>query len=506
MKDYNPDEHIILRDWCRERDISIDRALSRIDRALLRLPRVNNPHKQGLWDAEESYNPTSRVVLKKDWFILDEIFAELGAPKNYNIDLQVEWKKNEGEFESIRGYKYDVDYTYGSVKGSALTRLPDYIFRPPVLDMRGLTTASTEGFNWLPYVTLTAQSNDLFQLKVYAHRRANLDTGLLTLNAASFSVSLIEGTLSDVPGTALNTGIYEAFLTKSKMKEIVENYIEHDPKPKPKPVHKPLPAPKPEDDFVDYNNSLVTDVKDYEDIIDITADWSKIGKNFYKGTILSGNEDNSLYRFPKQRYLLTFAQHKNRIKAFGSLLDVKEVKINGVYIDFKKKGYAPSNKGTRYEAILTEEQADGILNPTLISLSDRVLSESKGVKRLDISNAFRVSGNTAKLTFFDTTYWLAEEPLWDEIIAKSSVDKGVYVNERYDCDDFMLAFKSECSRSYGLNSVGAALSISGEHAFCAIPYLSLNGDILFKFLEPQSDKWVVTDDPKYNLDKGFVIF
>ena len=96
VPEYDPAEHIILRYWLAEHDLSIvdflrdylpeaERRLGRNDL----LVEVTNPNVMQE-KAEGSYSPTRRAVRMADRHILDD-FADASQPFAYDTDLRVSW-------------------------------------------------------------------------------------------------------------------------------------------------------------------------------------------------------------------------------------------------------------------------------------------------------------------------------------------------------------------------------------------------------------------------------
>ena len=108
--------------------------------------------------------------------------------------------------------------------------------------------------------------------------------------------------------------------------------------------------------------------------------------------------------------------------------------------------------------------------------------------------------------FLDRQYVGLQLPVWSDVIRYTGVDKGKYVAERRDCDDFAKMFAAVCSHKLGVNGVGLVIDISAAHAYNAVLVVSGTGELMVKFLEPQTDRWVFPGDPGYALQAGVVVF
>ena len=113
-------------------------------------------------------------------------------------------------------------------------------------------------------------------------------------------------------------------------------------------------------------------------------------------------------------------------------------------------------------------------------------------------------GSDLQLILLDRKYWALPEEVWKDVLQYSGVDSHAYVDERFDCDDFAWSFKGNVAWKLRVNGVGTVVDFSGSHAYNVIIVVE-EEDIVFKFLEPQNDKWVV-GGPMYKMENGFVIF
>lgn len=106
----------------------------------------------------------------------------------------------------------------------------------------------------------------------------------------------------------------------------------------------------------------------------------------------------------------------------------------------------------------------------------------------------------------DKRYWGVPLEVWRTILQYTGVDQGQYRSERYDCDDFSLAFKAACSRKLGVNGVADVTDISGCHAFNAILIVGDEGSPVIQFLEPQNDRLIIAGHSGYPLGAGFALW
>ncbi|MDE0151712.1 MAG: hypothetical protein OXK80_04350 [Bdellovibrionales bacterium] len=230
-------DHIEIRKWANEKDIPIDKVFGFLDRESIPISEIDSPYKAGLVEAGESYSPTVRVVASEYSDEL-EAFAATVSPPNYSrtlsnvvwknaTDWSTEWKSASGDqtpdtgsYDLTADYEVDMDQThwlYG--------RSYSYIFRPPVLDMRGGSSISTDLFNWLPRMVLVNSSK---KIKIWGKWRVGKSDGTATgtnaplvINGVSVQMTLVSGTISTIPGSAKNHGQWEATLSASDFTTIL---------------------------------------------------------------------------------------------------------------------------------------------------------------------------------------------------------------------------------------------------------------------------------------------
>ena len=217
---------IILKDWAEENNVDFARLIIFLSRNNTPMPEIDNPYREALVAAGESYSPTLRTVSNTYQNKLNE-FKQSQAWVTYSRDIKVIWKtatdwstawkaSTEGNTPSSH---YDLTATYEADRDKTMwlitSRKYEYIFRPPVLDMRGATKTTTELFNWLPLIVL-APGN---KIKVWGTKV--IGEGPLTINGVAVSFTLVPGTISDVTGSNRNHGRWEATLSSSNYNAIL---------------------------------------------------------------------------------------------------------------------------------------------------------------------------------------------------------------------------------------------------------------------------------------------
>ena len=113
-------------------------------------------------------------------------------------------------------------------------------------------------------------------------------------------------------------------------------------------------------------------------------------------------------------------------------------------------------------------------------------------------------GSGLQIVLLDRQYWTLPETIWTDVIQYSGVDSHAYVDERFDCDDFAWSFKGNVAWKLRVNGVGTVVDFSGSHAYNVV-MVDEDGELVFKFMEPQNDRWVM-GGPMYLMQNGFVVF
>jgi len=97
--------------------------------------------------------------------------------------------------------------------------------------------------------------------------------------------------------------------------------------------------------------------------------------------------------------------------------------------------------------------------------------------------------------FFDNVYYYLEEAEWNKVLWDVLTSQPVYVEERFDCDDFSLLTKVRVVERYKINGIGIAIGSSpmGYHAWNI--YIQDGGLIC---IEPQTgERWKLGDRTDY---------
>ena len=219
-------EYIMLHGWSYNRNYDVANVIMSFAG---QIEYIDNPHVAGLKAAGESYSPTIHAIpnTEANRAKLEQFIQRRGTTV-YKRDLQVIWKTatdwntawkaaTEGRTPSSH---YDLEATYEvdrSKTRQLYRRGYQYIFRPPVLDMSGATSISTDKFNWIPSIVLLNKDN-VRKLKIWGTRQVG--NGSLTINGVSVSLTLVSGTISDVAGSSKRHGRWEVDLTEDQYNTI----------------------------------------------------------------------------------------------------------------------------------------------------------------------------------------------------------------------------------------------------------------------------------------------
>ena len=105
----------------------------------------------------------------------------------------------------------------------------------------------------------------------------------------------------------------------------------------------------------------------------------------------------------------------------------------------------------------------------------------------------------------DNKYWLCSQDYIKKIIEWDFIDQKQYLVDKFDCDDFSLAFKARAAGVFGINQVSLVIDYSSLQAFNLIimPYEHI------LLLEPQNDLYWDIDDhdykPPYSLQNAVIL-
>ena len=227
---HNGTEYIMLGAWSINRGLSIANAIGFLGRNNIQIQYVDNPHIVALVATGESYSPTIHAIpnTESNKTKLEQFAQQRGITvhnKNLTVvwktatDWSEVWKSSDGTWKP--NDRYDLEANYEMDRNQNLSILARreyrYIFRRPVLDMRGATSASTELFNWLPTIVLGPNN----KLKIWGTRE--VANGPITINGVSVTLTEVPGTISDVPGSSIRHGRFEATLSSTDYNNILNN-------------------------------------------------------------------------------------------------------------------------------------------------------------------------------------------------------------------------------------------------------------------------------------------
>ena len=222
-------EYIRLHGWANNRNYEVGNVIGFLGRQSIQIEYIDNPYRAQLVAAGESYSPTLHSIpnTAANRAKLEE-FVQARGTTVYNRNLTVVWKTATDwstAWQSASGdqtpgdhYDLEADYEMDREQSRAIVARREYryIFRPPVLDMRGATSISTDLFNWLPSIVLVASSN---KLKIWGTREVG--NGPLTINGVSVTLTEVPGTISDIPSSGKRHGRFEATLSSANYTQIL---------------------------------------------------------------------------------------------------------------------------------------------------------------------------------------------------------------------------------------------------------------------------------------------
>ena len=225
---HNETEYIRLHGWANNRNYEVANVIGFLNRKNIGIEYIDNPYVDQLKAAGESYSPTVHTIpnTESNRTKLEE-FAQARGETVYNRNLTVVWKTATNWSEAWKSasgdqtpddhYDLEADYEMDMDQNSSIRARREYryIFRRPVLDMRGATSISTNLFNWLPFIVL-APGN---KLKIWGAREVG--NGPLTINGVSVTLTEVAGTISDVPSSGMRHGRFEATLNAADYNTIL---------------------------------------------------------------------------------------------------------------------------------------------------------------------------------------------------------------------------------------------------------------------------------------------
>jgi hypothetical protein len=106
----------------------------------------------------------------------------------------------------------------------------------------------------------------------------------------------------------------------------------------------------------------------------------------------------------------------------------------------------------------------------------------------------------------DARYYLTTPEDFRTIVEEMVVDYRNYRKDKFDCENFALAFNHVCDSRDGLNSVGLVIDYDEKQAYNIVVY----EDGTTELFEPQSDEFVVaggtlSGHEAYTMDDGFIL-
>lgn len=149
--------------------------------------------------------------------------------------------------------------------------------------------------------------------------------------------------------------------------------------------------------------------------------------------------------------------------------------------------------------------ANGIRKSTLVR---RIARQERAFPPAAVSAAWAASpARRLQLVCLDgQRYFGLPLGLWRQVLQYTGVEAGQYRPDRYDCDDFAIAFKGAVARKLAVNGVGFVVDASGQHAYNALLTVEQDGAAGIAFLEPQNDRLVADYTDQYALQAGFSIW
>ena len=229
-------DYLILGAWANNRDYELASVISAMKG---KIEYINNPHIAALVAAGESWSPEIHAVpnTASNQALL-EAFAQRRGTTVHNKTLNVVWKtatnwddvwqSKTGDRTPPERYDFKATYELDRDQNTSILARREYryIFRRPVLDMGGGTKISTSLFNWLPSIVLL-NKNGVRKLKIWGTREVGNDP--ITINGVTVTMTMVAGTISDVPGSALRHGRWEATLSTGDYNTILNNGLSTTP-------------------------------------------------------------------------------------------------------------------------------------------------------------------------------------------------------------------------------------------------------------------------------------
>lgn len=465
---YDPDQHIILRYWLAENELSIvdflrnylPKAKKRLGRDDL-LIRVTNP-RAPQERAEGSYSPTRRAVRVADRHLLDD-FAGVSQRFTYDTDLQVSWVRAED------GSRWEARRTHPP-QSAAWASHRSWIMRPLGQGaLRDDDVDPIDGYRFGPAMELF----DDGMLWVWVARRA-LDH-VSTININGVSIELTAQTygpccrmVAHVPPDQMAQVVGEPYATA------VDD------------VHDPAAA--------DVDGPIILD----------GVKFSR-RRAFYRA--VSPLPD----RFHRFNGCALVLREPDRVRVFGDPdIPCRGIIINGV----AAHDLQPWRGGWQGRLSAScREVADGSMEgsesisqptPTAISVADgsRVYSPTAVLEAIE--NAVGRDVRLFGLTTSDRGIVAITRRGLERFLEEDSTDRVDYIADRggrnYDCENFSETLRTNLARKHGVN--GCAVIWGDSHAWCLFVLVGDSGPAI-AMVEPEADTYVTIDQltGPYSVDR-----
>ena len=485
---YDPDRHILIRDWNNARDYDYSSLLFFLRQASVEIITVVNPYAAALRKSfpggrhySESYSPTSRAIS----VLHDPALAEYEAARGrtpIRRKIRVAWKAL-----ADGGYAVDVDAS--PALGRRDTK---FILRPPTLAMTASTmTVKASSFDWQPPILLSPPDDEgIATLTIYGNHHVGSST--LTINGLAVSLTVVPHTISELPG-GWRWGRWQTQLGVAGVRTILG-----------------AAAPEPPQDVQSASRAEAAAPAEAE-TPSATVRFKRRGAF---AVLRSAQDLPKHFNRPRFRPALVIRFDRKEMKAWGDRsIEGSHLNANGVRIG----PFHPTTGSRRYKAKLDASQISALVKPAhpvrpsprgAMPLKTIVAAQLRQVSAQDVIDAWSDLECGISPVCFDRQYRALPLDTWRRIVEESpDLASEPYVAEFRDCDDFVWRAKGGIGTTYAVNGIGAVLSTSARHAFVAVLVAEDDDEIGIRFIEPQSRQWVIVDSaPHYSLDSGTVIF
>ncbi len=465
---YDPEQHIILRYWLADQELSIvdflRRHLPAAEKKLGRhdlLLEVTNPRVQQE-RAEGSYSPTRRAVRMADRHLLDE-FAAGSRRFTYDTDLHVSWVRacDDSRWEARRTHPPQ-SATWASHRS--------WIMRPLGQGtQRGDDVDPIDGYRFGPAMELF----DDGMLWVWVARRALDHVSAITINGVSIEL------------TAQTYGPCCRMVAHIAPEHIAQI------------VGEPYPA------AVDSVHDPAASETAGPIILD-NVRFSQRGR-FYRA--VSPLPD--LFHRPNGSPLVL--REPDRVRVFGDPdIPRRGLIINGVPVaDLQPwrggwQGRLPVPCDQVAHATEDETASESLPAPTPASVTDgsRIYSPTAVIEAIEnaVGRDVRLFGQTTS----DRGIVAITRRGLERFLDEDSTDRVDYIADRggrnYDCENFSETLRTNLARKHGVN--GCAVIWGDSHAWCLF-VLAGETDPTIAMVEPQADTHITVDQltGPYSVDR-----